>query len=432
MCLKPKRAFIFLLALCALLLACDLGSLLGGGVTKPTVIITAPASGARVNAGTEVAVQATATDARGIAWIELWVDGAVAGNQVLPAPQTSYTAILLWRATTPGAHVIQVRAYNTASAASDPAAISIEVAPVIAQATQLPPPSAGRATPTPTPAQIPGAAPPPSPTSPVPTAPSPWRIPTNPTTAIRKPATPFAPADLPFHIDCSALDPSRKAECDRYIANTRDLVYPLLREITGTSLSSCYDAVYYKIVPDEQLTTHRAQAQQNRILSSLRETLNAAPAPLYDSHEILHTISMFCINALDNHVFHGAIESHIDLTLTGLQWQNPGRELIANWLEKKLIPDIKKNPTPQPTPGVIAVDHPCAKIFGDLVTILYYDSGIEAIKRLYRATIKRDPTVVPNAKLSGLFGANAWQYQMVVNALKQNTKHSVTVPECGY
>jgi hypothetical protein len=427
---QDQRAFILRLAFFVLvLLACDLSSLVGGVATKPTVVITAPASGARVNAGAEVAVQSIATDARGIAWIELWVDGIVVGNQTLPAPQTSYTVILPWRATTPGAHIVQVKAYNTAGAASEPAAIAIQVVPTVAQAT---PPSVPHVTPTPTSAQIPGAAPPPSPTSPVPTAPSPWRIPTNPTTAIRKPATPFAPADLPFHIDCSALDPSRKAECDLYIANTRDLVYPLLREITGTSLSSCYDAVYYKIVPDEQLTTHRAQAQQNRILSSLRETLNAAPAPLYDSHEILHTISMFCNNALDNHVFHGAIESHIDLTLTGLQWQNPGRELIANWLEKKLIPDIKKNPTPQPTPGVIAVDHPCAKIFGDLVTILYYDSGIEAIKRLYRATIKPDPSIVPNATLSTHFGAKAWQYQLVVHALKQNPKNSLRVPECGY
>jgi hypothetical protein len=64
--------------------------------------------------------------------------------------------------------------------------------------------------------------------------------------------TPYPPADLSFNIDCSTLDPSKQPACDLFIANTRDLVYPLLREFTGTYLSSCYDAVYYKIVPDDQ------------------------------------------------------------------------------------------------------------------------------------------------------------------------------------
>ena len=443
---KPQRAFISLRALALfaiLLLACDLSSLTGGAAIKPNVIITAPASGARVNAGAEVAVQSTATGARGIAWIELWVDGVVVGNQILPAPQTSYTGILRWTATMPGAHAIQVRAYNTAGAVSDPAVISIEVAPVVAQVTQppLPPPSqpppAVRATQTPTSAQIPIAPHPPSPTgltppSPATTASSVRRNP-NPTTVVRKPATPFAPADLRFHIDCSALDPSWLPDCDVYIANTRDLAYPLLREITGTSLSSCYDAVYYKIVPDEQLATHQGEADRNRILFSLRGTLNFAPLPLYDSHEILHTISRFCDKALDDHVFFEAIESHIDLMLTGSpNYHYPGRDLTANWLENKLIPEVRKGTVIPPQTGPIQKDHPCSKIFADLVMILYYDSGIEPIKQLYRATIKRDPAVVPNAKLSSLFGATAWQYQMVVNALKQNPKNPITVPECGY
>jgi hypothetical protein len=148
MYLKPQLTFVLPLALLAiLLLACDLSSLVGGVATKPNVIITAPASGARVDAGAQVAVQSTATDAHGIAWIELWVDGIVVGNQTLPAPQTSYTAILPWRATTPGAHVVQVKAYNTAGAASDPAVIALEVVPVIAQAT---PPSVPTIAPLPT------------------------------------------------------------------------------------------------------------------------------------------------------------------------------------------------------------------------------------------------------------------------------------------
>lgn len=294
------------------------------------------------------------------------------------------------------------------------------------------------ARPTPTPAPIPGALPPASPQIPTgvstvrpTTASLPGHNP-NPTTVARKPATPFAPADLPFHIDCRALDPSRKPECDRFIANTRDLVYPLLRDITGTALSRCYAAVYYKIVPDEQLSTHRGEADKNRIVYSLRATLDAAPAPLYDAHELLHTIS-FCSGALDQHVFHGAIENQVDLTLTGHSWQNPGRERVANWLTTKLVPDVKKmgNATPAPGEGRGAKAELCERIFGDLVLILHYDAGIAPIKQLYRATINTG-SVTPNAQLSRLFGGQAKQFQVVVNALKQNPKFPIPVPECGY
>ncbi len=135
-----------------------------------------PASGARVNAGAEVAVQSTAMDAQGIARVELWVDGAVVRSNALPAPQAAYTVIQRWIAMTPGAHVIQVKAYNTAGAASDPAIVSIEVvgAPTTAgglvPATAIPP------------GQSPAGA------TAIPTVPSP-----NPTVAKQPPAQPACP-----------------------------------------------------------------------------------------------------------------------------------------------------------------------------------------------------------------------------------------------
>jgi hypothetical protein len=87
------------------------------------------------------------------------VDGAVVKSDTLPAPQKSYTAIQRWMATMPGSHSIIVRAYNSAGAASDPAAITIDVASAVAQATQ---PLAGGlvpASPMPTGAASPSTAP---------------------------------------------------------------------------------------------------------------------------------------------------------------------------------------------------------------------------------------------------------------------------------
>ncbi len=160
---RPKPLFIFLLVSCVLaLLACDLSSLIGGAVTEPMVVISAPPSGTRVNPGTEVAIQSTATDARGIAWLELWVDGMVVRNETLPAPQTSYVGIQRWVATTQGTHILSVRAYNAAGAASGPAVIFVEVVPVVASAPVL------TRTPNPTTALSPTTAPSPT-TTPNPT-----------------------------------------------------------------------------------------------------------------------------------------------------------------------------------------------------------------------------------------------------------------------
>ncbi len=414
---RQRRTFGILFAFLALLsLACDLGSLVGAS-SKPTVVIVSPPSGIRVDAGAEIVIQSTATDAQGIARVELWVDGSLVANNPVSSPQTTYSIVQRWIATEPGVHVIQVLAYSSNGVASDPAVISTEVVSAVAQATQ--PPSAPRGTATPTSAQINGAL---TPASPIISASAPT---VRPTTALTPPATKFAPADLPFYIDCSALDPSKKPACDLFIANTRDLIYPLLRELTGTSLSRCYDAVYYTIVRDEQLSEWMGQADKNRILYSQRATIDAAPAPLYDAHELLHTFA-FCNGALDQHIFHGAIEGHVDLTLTGQHWQNPGRDLVANWLETKLLPDLRN--IQEPGRRV----EPCKRIFGDLVTILYYDSGIESIMRLYRATINPGPQYAPNETLYTLYGPRGNVYQVLVSGFEQGLRYSIDVPDCGY
>lgn len=279
---------------------------------------------------------------------------------------------------------------------------------------------------------------PPDPNAPVPAlletgTPTPYSDPILPTASLPPPAPNLPSADLPFYIDCSALDPARQPDCDAYIAATRDHAYPLLRELTATSLSNCYEAVHYTIVPDAQLTDRQGQADENHITYALRASLDAAPAPLHDAHELLHTIN-FCNGALDQHVFHGAFESYVDLALTGAEWQSPGREKIANWLETNLIPGIQNtgDATPAPGAGAASSVDACTEVYGSLVTILYYDSGIETVKKLYRVTINPGPEYDPHPRLLALFGpAMGRQFQAVVNALKQNSKYPITVPECG-
>lgn len=125
---KPSTLILVLAAFVLLVLACDLSSLTKDS-TKPIVVITAPASGTRVNVGTEVGVQSTVTAAQGIARIDLLVDEVGIRSEMPPFPQTNYTVIQRWVATTPGTHTVSVRAYNTAYVSNDPVAIYIEVIP---------------------------------------------------------------------------------------------------------------------------------------------------------------------------------------------------------------------------------------------------------------------------------------------------------------
>jgi len=118
---------------------------------KPTVIIAAPPSGSQFRENESVAVQSTSTDSAGITRVELLVDGQVVRTDPSPSPQVSFTVIQTWTAT-PGTHVLSVRAYNTAGAVSDPAAVSISVAQVavpVPPATAFAPPP-GAPTPIPT------------------------------------------------------------------------------------------------------------------------------------------------------------------------------------------------------------------------------------------------------------------------------------------
>ncbi len=123
----PRLFTLILLVVVLTLVACDLGSI---AASKPTIIISTPAHNSQFREGDDVSVQSTATDATGIARVELLVDGAIVRTDPVASAkgQPSFTVAQSWKAVA-GTHTITVRAYNTANVGSDPAVIAVSVLP---------------------------------------------------------------------------------------------------------------------------------------------------------------------------------------------------------------------------------------------------------------------------------------------------------------
>ncbi len=129
----------------------------------PAVSFITPANGAQVSTGAPVIVQASASDARGVTRLELWVNGALIGQQTSVTPQGQPTLLLSvnWTPPVQGSHVLEIRAFNTANRQNLPAVITVNAAGAAATPTlSLPGPTAS-ATPAP-----PSPTPPPTATSP--------------------------------------------------------------------------------------------------------------------------------------------------------------------------------------------------------------------------------------------------------------------------
>lgn len=139
--LKPKRIFVALLMV-TFILGCDISSILPGSSARPVAQIQSPEGGATFKEGDEIPIQSTSRDPAGIVRVELLVDGQVVSTDAPPIPQgqVSFSLVQKWKATG-GSHTISVRAYNAAGTGSDPANITIQVAP--GQQTALASPTAG-------------------------------------------------------------------------------------------------------------------------------------------------------------------------------------------------------------------------------------------------------------------------------------------------
>jgi hypothetical protein len=139
---KFSAWFILTLSLLALPLAsCGVPTRVGQ-VTPPTISISSPVSDQQLTEGQEVRILFTATDAQGVARVEVGVDGVLLQTALNPAPAANapFSGQPTWTATAPGSHSVMAVAYNLAGVASAPAVVDVTVVPAGGVA---PPPQSG-------------------------------------------------------------------------------------------------------------------------------------------------------------------------------------------------------------------------------------------------------------------------------------------------
>lgn len=243
-----------------------------------------------------------------------------------------------------------------------------------------------------------------------------------PTEAIVLPTNTVAPADVTFNIDCSQVDSSKQPRCETYINQTRDVVYPLYRELTGTSLSQCYDSVNYTIYPGETVAPGAGgQAIGNQVNYAEAYTIDLPYK--YDTHELLHTFAA-CNGALDEHVFHGvlmnAVYSRQNVFEPGyfIARDNPAE------LNSVLVEMVK-------TSSGADLYNQCRGILGNHVTMGYFDLGEAPMIDIYKATFNASPVSAPNTTLASIWGPSAAKVQLVLEKL-DGVKYPLDIPSCGY
>jgi hypothetical protein len=129
---SPRVRYLALVSVLFLLLggmlACDFGG--GGGPSQPTIVVTAPTSGTEYQVGDEVNVLSSASDAKGVMRVELYVDGVLYRTDPSPIPSGSkdLTMVQQWIAEGPGTHTLSVTAVNVDGQESAPWAVTIRVA----------------------------------------------------------------------------------------------------------------------------------------------------------------------------------------------------------------------------------------------------------------------------------------------------------------
>jgi len=161
--LAALTAFITLIFVSIAASACGLT---GGGTsqpTKPIASITAPANGSSFAVGQEVRISFSSADVKGVAQVELSIDGEPVRVELVNPPVNSFAAAHTWMPQVVGSHLIEVQAFNVDGQASDLAQISVTVlegaavaaTPTVAPVTPTPTLTLFTATPTITPEPLP-------------------------------------------------------------------------------------------------------------------------------------------------------------------------------------------------------------------------------------------------------------------------------------
>ncbi len=263
--------------------------------------------------------------------------------------------------------------------------------------------------------------------SPAPRSTSPKQLPSpTPIPIPSQSPTPTAlPSDLPFTIDCSALDASRQADCDAYIAATRDVSYPILKEVTGVSLSKCYKEMHYIILPTDPASGAGGLSGGDTITYNKAYSIDLRHR--YDVHELLHSISS-CARALDGHAFHGLVKNYV---YDRLGVHDPG--YFDEKSSENLTIGLELNLEKVKTASGEELIGNCRGILLRKMTRVFFDLGPQTVAPLYQSTISpSETTTPPNPNLSIVWGKNARQVEVLLETLKQDYKYSIDVPECGY
>jgi hypothetical protein len=231
------------------------------------------------------------------------------------------------------------------------------------------------------------------------------------------------PVDITFSINCDAIDASFLAYCDEYIAVTAEVVYPILREITGVGLADCFDRINYTIIPGDAADGAGGISNGSEITYS--KTYSIDLVHKYDVHELIHSMSA-CSGALDQHVFHGILQNTVYERLNVLDAGYFESRENAVDLNNYLLEAVK-------TSNANDLHDQCRGILANSVTIAYFDIDDEnAVTTLYRATINPQPAAALNEKLTAIWGDSANQVQTLLDTLEQNYKYLIDAPECGY
>jgi hypothetical protein len=241
-------------------------------------------------------------------------------------------------------------------------------------------------------------------------------------TSTSRPTPTYPPSDVSFSIDCSALPAARLPDCDDYIARTRDLEYPILREVTGVALSACYKDMHYVIVPGSPAQGAGGFSAGATIKYDVKYSLDLTPRA--DVHELLHSISS-CGHAMDDHVFHALILNYVydrqGVRSAGYFTSQKNLEENVAFLTKGL--DTAK--------GTDLVDK-CRGLLQRKVGLAYFQVKEPAqILNVYRSTIAPKNAHAPNALMKSIWGSNAPKVEAIVETLDKELGYSPDVPACG-
>ncbi len=122
--------------------ACTGPSNKAGQPDKPTASITSPASNSSLSVGEDVLITFNAADVKGIARVELLVNGQVIMQDVVEPAVNSYTASHRWTPDIAENYVIELRVLSVDNVANDLAQTVVTVADVVAEVTPTPLPTA--------------------------------------------------------------------------------------------------------------------------------------------------------------------------------------------------------------------------------------------------------------------------------------------------